>query len=223
MQRRDFIAAAAAAVTIPCLVSAAGKPGAVQFSAGTEAPGVSLPDLACDCHMHVYDSRFPVAPTAKLTPPDASVADYRKLQARLGLSRAVVVTPSTYGTDNRVTTEAIRALGPSARGVAVVLPDLPEPDLRALDAAGMRGVRFNLTTGAVLTPEMIEPMARRIEPLGWHLQLNMAPDQLLAHAETLGRVPVPLVIDHIGRVPQPAGTSHPVHRLIRRLLDGGRT
>ncbi|MDO5631609.1 MAG: amidohydrolase family protein [Paracoccus sp. (in: a-proteobacteria)] len=173
--------------------------------------------------MHIYDSRFPVAPTARLTPPDASVADYRKLQARLGLTRAVVVTPSTYGTDNRVTTEAIRALGPASRGVAVLSPDSTDTELKALDAAGIRGLRFNLTTGAFLTPDMIAPMAQRIADLGWHIQINMAPEQMLAHAGTLAQLPAPLVIDHIGRVPQPDGVSHPVFALIRRLLDGGRT
>lgn len=193
------------------------------FSAGTEPPRTALPDLACDCHMHIYDSRFPTAPTAKLTPPHASVADYRKLQTRLGLTRAIVVTPSTYGTDNRVTTQAIRDLGPTARGVAVLSPEAQDDELRALDAAGIRGLRFNLTTGAFLTPEMIEPMASRIADLGWHVQVNMTPDQMLAHADALGRLAAPLVIDHIGRVPQPDGMDHPVYSLIRRLLDGGRT
>ena len=74
----------------------------------------------CDTHMHIYDARYPTAPTATFTPPDASVADYLKVRARLGITRTVVVQPSTYGTDNRCTLAAIAALGDSARGIAVV-------------------------------------------------------------------------------------------------------
>lgn len=223
MDRRGFLMTTLAALALPQGAAAAGQEGAAPFSAGTQPPRTALPDLACDCHMHIYDSRFPIAPTAKLTPPDASVADYRKLQARLGLSRTIVVTPSTYGTDNRVTTEAIRELGPTARGVAVVSPDITDDELKAVDAAGIRGLRFNLTTGAFLTPEMIEPMARRIADLGWHIQVNMTPEQMLAQAGMLAALPVPLVIDHMGRIPQPEGVNHPLFALIRRLLDGGRT
>ena len=223
MDRRGFLMTGLAVLALPQAVGATGQEGGVPFSAGTQPPRTALPDLACDCHMHIYDSRFPIAPTAKLTPPDASVADYRKLQARLGLTRAVVVTPSTYGTDNRVTTEAIRQLGPSSRGVAVVSPDVADDELKALDDAGIRGLRFNLTTGAFLTPEMIEPMARRIADLGWHVQVNMTPDQVLAHQDALARLATPLVIDHIGRIPQPDGVDHPLYALIRKLLDAGRT
>src|SRR5262249_38730138 len=74
---------------------------AAPYSAGTEAPKLKAPAGASDCHMHIYDSRFPVAPTATLRPPDAHVDDYRLLQQRIGTERNVIVTPSTYGTDNR--------------------------------------------------------------------------------------------------------------------------
>src|SRR5512132_1055122 len=78
----------------------------VPYSSGTETPKLKAPPNACDCHMHIYDSRFPVAPTATLRPPDAHVDDYRLLQQRLGTARCVVVQPSTYGTDNRCTLDA---------------------------------------------------------------------------------------------------------------------
>ena len=92
----------------------------VPNSSGIGRPKLSAPPNACDCHMHIYDSRFPVSPTAKLRPPDATVDDYRRLQKRLGTTRNVVVTPSTYGTDNSCTLDAMAKLGASARGVAVV-------------------------------------------------------------------------------------------------------
>jgi hypothetical protein len=88
----------------------------VPYSSGTERPELKAPASACDCHMHLYDSCFPVAPNARLGPPDAHVHDYRRLQRRLGTTRNVVVTPSTYGTDNRCTLDALRQLGAEARG-----------------------------------------------------------------------------------------------------------
>lgn len=112
MKRRDFLAAGAAVLlTSPMRAQAQ----TVPFSAGTQAPKLKVPPLACDCHMHIYDSRFPAAASATIKSPDATVADYRKLQARLGTTRNIIVTPSTYGTDNRVTLAAIEPLGQRRR------------------------------------------------------------------------------------------------------------
>src|SRR5205807_7680497 len=84
------------------------------------APRLKAPARTCDTHMHIYDARYPTAPTATFTPPDALVADYLKVRARLGIARTIVVQPSTYGTDNRCTLAAIAAWGDRRRGVAVV-------------------------------------------------------------------------------------------------------
>src|SRR3954471_19221715 len=98
------------------------------------------PRGACDCHMHIFDSRYPIAAKARRQEPDASVADYRKLQQTLGLERVVVVQPTTYGTDNRCTLEAIKQLGAVARGVAVMDESVSDTELQRLNESGMRGV-----------------------------------------------------------------------------------
>ena len=85
----------------------------VPWSAGTEAPKLKAPQNACDCHMHIYDSRFPIAPSATLKPADAKADDYRLLQKRIGTTRNVVVQPSTYGTDNSCTLDGMAKLGPT--------------------------------------------------------------------------------------------------------------
>src|SRR5262249_26704936 len=97
-----------------------GEAQQVPYSPGSEAPKLKAPANACDCHMHIYDSRFPVAPNATLRPPDALVPDYKLLQKRIGTTRNVVVTPSTYGTDNSATLDGMAKIGPTARGVAGV-------------------------------------------------------------------------------------------------------
>lgn len=192
------------------------------FSAGHAAPRVSLPAGACDCHVHVYDGRFPAAPGARLLPPDASADDYRQLQHRLGLRRVVLVTPSTYGADNRCMLAGLATLGPQvARGVAVIDGRESDAELQALHAQGVRGVRLNLSLGVVGAAEWIAPMAQRIAALGWHLQLLMAPDVLVAQATVLARLPVPLVFDHFGRIaPEQAGQA--AHGLLLNLLREGR-
>ena len=75
----------------------------VPHSVGLNRPQRLLPPGACDSHMHIFDARFAPSAHWPRTPPDAPVAAYRQLQQRLGTSRAVVVTPSTYGTHNACT------------------------------------------------------------------------------------------------------------------------
>lgn len=193
----------------------------VPFSAGRQRPQAALPAGACDCHVHVYDGRYPAAPGAKLLPPDASARDYQALQRRIGTTRVVLVTPSTYGTDNRCMLDGLAALGPQARGVAVIDGSESEAELRRLHALGVRGVRLNLSLGVSGTADLLEPLARRIAPLGWHLQLLMAPELLAAQGDVLRRLPVPLVFDHFGRI-APGGEGQSAHALLLELLGAGR-
>jgi predicted TIM-barrel fold metal-dependent hydrolase len=224
--RREFLFQAAmltlGAGTLPRSLQAAADDAPVPFSSGISKPGFALPAAACDCHMHIYDSRFPAAPTAKLRPPPATVDMYRMLQRRLGSTRNVVVTPSTYGTDNSCTLDALARFGPSARGIAVADDSISDAELKRLDRAGVRGLRFNLALGSVTTVEMIEPLARRIEPLGWHVQINMPVAELERQRALLQRLPVPAVFDHFARIPLPAGQAHPAFGLLRDLMQQGR-
>jgi D-galactarolactone isomerase len=193
------------------------------WSSGTESPKLKAPPNACDCHMHIYDSRFPVAPNAKLRPPDATVDDYRLLQKRIGATRNVVVTPSTYGTDNSCTLDAIARLGATARGVAVVDTSVADAELKRLDGLGMRGIRFNLVQSGATTLDMLEPLSKRVNDFGWHVQIHMLGDQIVENASLLQRLPAPIVFDHMGRIPEPAGVDHPAFALMLKLIDSGRT
>ena len=145
----------------------------VPWSTGTSIAKTKAPANAADCHHHIYSSRFKVDPNSKLRPGDASVADYHLLQKRTGTSRNVIVQPSTYGVFNDGLVEALGECGPTARGVAVVNTDVTDAELKRLDAARVRGIRFNLATpGGATTIGMLEPLAKRIAPLGWHIQMN---------------------------------------------------
>lgn len=198
----------------------------VPHTMGTQRPVLIVPENACDSHLHIYDDRFAQVVDAASTVENATVKEYRLLQQRLGTRRAIIVTPRSYGTDNRVTTDAIAQLGiENARGVAVLRSDATDETMNELDRAGVRGLRFSLYTpkNAAASFEMVEPLAKRINRLGWHLQLHWTADQFVEHADMLERLPCPLVLDHMGRLPQPIGINHPAVALIERLLEQGKT
>ena len=197
---------------------------AVPNSAGTSPPRLKAPALACDSHLHIYDPAFKMAWPRLRAQPNASAEEYKLLQKRLGTTRAIVVQPAVYGTDNRATLAAVRALGPgNARAVGVLHPTVTDAELDELHAGGMRGLRFTQhdPATAVTSPEMIEPLARRIAERGWHTQLHLRADQIVAMRDLIERLPGTVVIDHMGRLPQPEGTAHPAYAIVRRLLDNG--
>ena len=199
----------------------------VPHSVGLNRPARRLPPLACDSHMHIFDPRFAPSPHWKRTPPDAPVAAYRRLQQRLGTQRTVVVTPSTYGTDNACTLDALDQLGDGARGVAVVAQGVGDAELDRLAARRVRGLRVNFVTPqswGETTPQMLATLARKAARLPlWHIQVFMHPEQIVALESVLAALPVPLVIDHLGRIDPDGGPSADGYGALRRLLDGGNT
>ena len=195
----------------------------VPWSAGTDLPKLKMPADATDCHHHIYDSRYPIAKTATLKPGDAKVADYRLLQKRVGTTRDVVVQPSTYGTDNSCTLAGMAQLGLAARGVAVVDTSVTDAELKRLDGLGIRGIRFNLVQSGATTVEMLEPLSKRVNELGWHVQIHQMGDEIVKMEEILQRLPSPIVFDHMGRIPKDVGVDHQAYKVISKLIDKGNT
>ena len=229
MVRRTFLERAGLAAFSAAFVGQSRDPRAqiaVPNSAGTQSPTLNAPANACDCHMHIYDAaRFPMVPSQRVPPTDAAVPQYRLLQKRLRTTRVVIVTPRNYATQNRVTIDAIAQLGANARGVAVLHPKVTDAELKQLHDAGIRGIRFSLgdPPTAVVTLDMVEPLARRVADLGWHVQFNVEGEQVVEWAGLLRRLPTQMVFDHLGHPPLPAGIDHPSHGIIRGLIDRGRT
>lgn len=185
-------------------------------------PNRAAPANACDCHIHVFDNRFADVGGGKSK--SRPISQYRAAQSRMGTTRTVVVTPRPCGFDPSCTLDAVAQLGKdNARGIAVLNPAVTDAELKRFDDGGIRGIRFTLGNPkvAVTTVDMIEPLARRISALGWHVQLNMRGDQIVDNADLLQRLELPIVFDHMGRLPQPDGLLHPAYQLIRRLLDKG--
>jgi D-galactarolactone isomerase len=231
--RRTFIKGASAlAAAASGLAVEATHAQQAPNSSGSEHAKLKAPVGACDCHHHIYDpARFAPSRPETNSVPNARVEDYRLLQARIGTSRNIVVTPAPYPapvSDNLATLDAIKQLGLNARGVAIVYPGITDAELKSLDSGGIRGIRFSLTSGrpgaaSTATPEVIEALSKRVNGLGWHVQFNTTAEQIVASEELLNRLASPIVLDHMGHLPQPAGIDHPAFAIVRRLLDKGRT
>lgn len=186
-------------------------------------PRLPTPALACDTHVHFYDARrFPARPGTP-APPDASVEDYRKLQAWLGLERAVVVQANAYGDDNTLAMDAVAALGRErARAVVVVKPGVADAELERLTEAGARAIRFMSLLGGALSWPQMDEMAARVRPFGWHALVQLDGRDLAEREEQIRRLPCPFVVDHIGKFLEPVSTDHAGFKALLRLLDTGR-
>jgi D-galactarolactone isomerase len=172
--------------------------------------------------MHIYDDRYPLAPTWKVPPPKALAVDYLRVQRELGLERAVVVQPNAYGFDNSCTTDAIRDLGPQARGIATVSPDISDDELRALDTAGIRGARLYMLPGTLFSWDDVRTIAARVASLNWHVQVQLDGRELPTVEKLLNELPTELVIDHNGKFMEPVPPEDPAFQSLLRLLDSGR-
>ena len=167
-------------------------------------PTLVLPPDACDAHCHVFGpaGKFRYAADRSYTPPDAPVEELRRLHARLGISRAVIVHASCHGTEMDVTLDAIASSHGAYRGVACVDDSVTDRELERLHNGGIRGIRFNFVKhlGGVPDLAVFYRLLARIKPLGWHIVLHFDADDILAQRELLGRIDVPFIIDHMGRV-----------------------
>ena len=186
-------------------------------------PGFALPAGTCDTHIHIlgpYD-RHPMLVTSTVAPPEALVEDYRSTVMALGVERAVIVQPSVYALDNRCTLEAVAALGDKARAVAVIEPGITDAELAALHRGGVRGVRLQSVAAGGQSPDLYEAVARRIRPLGWHLQLYVDARSLPPILPLLRSLQVPLVFDHMAQIDSESGEDEEGFRALLGLLAEG--
>ncbi|MEU2508392.1 amidohydrolase family protein [Streptomyces sp. NPDC007863] len=178
-------------------------PGWLDWYAGPSRPGLRLPEGAVDAHCHVFGpgEEFPYAPERKYTPCDASKEQLFALRDHLGFTRNVVVQATCHGADNSAMVDALRASGGLARGVATLRPDITDAEVRELHEAGVRGVRFNFVKRLVdASPRQdLLDTVERIAPYGWHVVVYFEAADLPDLRDFLLSIPVPLVVDHMGR------------------------
>ena len=164
--------------------------------------------------------RYPLNADRSYTAPEAPLEAYERLMAGLGIGRVVIVHGSAHGPDMSVTLDALAALGPRGRGVAVVAADVEDGVLRRMDQAGIRGIRLTTLLRGGVRMDDIAAMARRVAPLGWHVQVFVdGPSQMEDIAPRLRGLGVPIVIDHMGRFRAPDTVDHPGFGALLQLVE----
>lgn len=183
-----------------------------------------LSDEATDCHFHVFDPRYPMLPGRDRAA--ATVAQYKEFRHQLGLSRGVIVAPSSYGYDNRCLLDALAELGrDSYRAVVIPRQDATVPDWQSLHEAGVRGLRLYVGHSDFPAPTALHTLACQAADHGWHLQLvgEQTREAFVEMEDVLATLACPLVFDHFGFAPQPAGARSRTAQVLRRLIDRGRS
>jgi len=186
------------------------------------APKRALPPGTVDCHAHIFDrfERYQLAAERRYSPPLCTREAWLALHASLGVERGVQVHGSPYGFDNSITVDFLREHPGRFMGVAAIRPDISEEQLKRLDACGFRAARLMDQFPSGATTAMLEPIARRIAPYGWHVEINVEKSADWVELEPrLRKCPVPMVFDHLGRVRGSEGVGSPVFAVVRRLLS----
>jgi 2-pyrone-4,6-dicarboxylate lactonase len=185
-------------------------------------PRYTPPPGAVDAHCHVFGpmAQFPFSPKAKYLPEDAGPEALFALRDHLGFAKNVIVQASCHGTNNAATLNAIAKSNGKARGVAVVDPAIADEELQRLHEGGMRGIRFNFLKRLVddAPKDKFLEVSRRL-PAGWHVVIYFEADILEELRPFMDAIPVPLVIDHMGRPDVTQGPDGPDMRAFRALLD----
>ena len=198
-------------------------PDWLVFHPEPSIPEFKLPAGAVDAHCHVFGpaGEFPFAPERKSTPCDAGKDKLWTLRDHLGLHRNVIVQATCHGADNRALVDALADSRGKARGVATVRASVTDEELKLLDNAGVRGVRFNFVKRLVdaLPFDDLQCIAERIAPLGWHIVIYFEAADLSEYYEFFTALPTTVVVDHMGRPDITAPIDGPDFELFLRLLS----
>ncbi|WP_137044853.1 amidohydrolase [Pseudolabrys sp. FHR47] len=192
----------------------------LSFLEHRRKPLVKLPLGATDAHCHVFGpgDRFPYAPNRRYTPKDAPKEALRALHDHLGVSRAVIVQASCHGTDNAAMLDCIASDPKRYRGVCIADDSFTDKDFERLHQGGVRGVRFNFVKHLGGSPDMgvFMRILDRVKGLGWHVVLHLDAPDIVPLSSMIARLPLPFVIDHMGRVPAVAGVDQePLRALVK--------
>lgn len=190
---------------------------------GPVAPNLVVPAGATDTHMHIFgpEATYPFVAKRNFTPPDASVDAYVRLHRVLGLSRAVLVQPSSYGIDNRRQLDAAWEMPFPTRIVVVVAPTITDDEMGRLHERGVRGIRFILTQPGGADIKNLENIGARSAAFGWHLDLMLSPSHLVDLAPRLADLGCDFTIDHMGDIRTESGLEQPAFRALLALLESG--
>jgi len=184
----------------------------------TRKPRFRPPPLACDAHCHIFGpaAKFPYDPKASYHPPDSPFEGLQRLHKVLGLERAVIVHASCHGADMRATLDGIARSKGAYRGTAIIDESYTDKDFQRMHDGGIRAVRFNFVQHLGGRPDMafFKRTVERLPSLGWHLILHLDATDLVELNDVFRKIPVPMVIDHMGRVKASDGLQQPPFKVL---------
>jgi len=193
----------------------------------TKKPKFRPPPLACDAHCHIFGpaAKFPYAPDASYHPPDSPFEDLQRLHKVLGIERAVIVHASCHGSDMRVTLDGIKRSGGKYRGTAIIDESYGDKQFKEMQGGGIRGVRFNFVQHLGGRPDMafFQRTVGRLKEMGWHLILHLDAQDLVEFREMFMKIPVPMVIDHMGRVVAAKGLQQEPFKVLQDFMKNQNT
>jgi 2-pyrone-4,6-dicarboxylate lactonase len=199
------------------------NPPYIPFHPNPSRPRFKVPAGAVDAHCHVFGpaAKFPYAPERKYTPVDAPKEKLFALRDFLGFDKNVIVQASCHGKDNAALIDALYASNGKAKGIAVIGEEAADAELQMMNRAGVKGVRFNFVKRLVdFTPrDVLERIAARIAPLGWHIVVYFEMPDLPELEDFFTALPTVIVVDHMGRPDVKKGIDHPEFQRYLRLLD----
>lgn len=195
----------------------------LPFHPNPSKPKFVAPAGAVDAHCHVFGpaAKFPYSPKRKYTPCDASKEQLFALRDYLGFSRNVIVQASCHSTDNSALLDALDCAGELARGVAFVDETVTDEELQIMDAAGVRGIRFNFVKRLVdTTPkDVLKQIADRVRPMGWHIVVYFESQDIDDIAPFLDELDMTVVVDHMGRPDIAQGINSEAFDKFIRLME----
>jgi len=169
------------------------KQNEYRVSGEGRKPRLIAPPKACETHSHIFG------------PAD----QYPRFPGR---------TPPNWTASLEAYETMLRRLG--MERCVIVQPSLYSTDNRCtLDA--IRQLRFYLLVDDFRMSDAPE-MARRIAPFGWHLQVQANGNWLPEAVPMLEKLPVDIVIDHIGRTPPENGVNDPGFQALLHFMETGR-
>ncbi|RDW61671.1 hypothetical protein BP5796_11563 [Coleophoma crateriformis] len=143
-----------------------------------------FPNGGWDTHHHIFETHiFPYSPSRHLTPPQATIEDYKIFKQSIGITNSVLTHGLSYGNDCASLKYFVEALGRDRTWACAVIDEqTTDNEISSLVASGVRGIRLNLYEYDAMIDidkqiQVLKLYAERVRNRGWFLeflQINQA-------------------------------------------------
>nr|WP_268892491.1 amidohydrolase family protein [Pigmentibacter ruber] len=151
-----------------------------------------------DAHFHIIDKRFPLVPNNGFIPDEFNATNYLSAAEHFDLVGGAVVSGSFQAFDQSYLQDALKTLGSNFVGVTQIPADTPDNEILALNASGIKAVRFNIKRGGSATLKDLVYFSQKVFSLcGWHTEIYIDSKELSSIQQQILQIPK-CSIDHLG-------------------------